>query len=374
MPLRVGLNLLFLTHDGAGAARYASELVPALRTVAPDVELTAFVGNDAPDELLADPRCRGVDWVRPRARVASKTHLLAQMAELPVLAWRRRLDVLHSPANVGPLLAPGVARVVTLLDVIWLHQGAAWEEGRRARGFALLSRVCARTADRVVAISNSARHDIVESLGLHAERVDVAPLGVRPPARVEPGRGRERIVLCVAQKRPYKNLGSLIRALAGLEEPATLVLVGAPTAHEDELKHLAAELGVAQQVRFPGWVSEAELEELYRCAMCFVLPSLIEGFGLPVLEAMARDVPVACSDRPALPEVVGDAALLFDPDDQRAVTDSVRRLLFDEGLRRTLVERGRQRAAEFTWERTARATLESYRKAVAGKRRAATPV
>src|SRR5204863_6683686 len=161
---------------------------------------------------------------------------------------------------------------------------------------------------------------------------------------------------------------SLIRAVAELEEPATLVLVGAPTAHEDELKHLAAALGVAQQVRFPGWVSEAELEELYRCAMCFVLPSLIEGFGLPVLEAMARDVPVACSDRPALPEVVGNAALLFDPDDQRAVTDSVRRLLLDEGLRRTLVGRGRQRAAEFTWERTARATLESYRKAVAGKR------
>jgi len=94
-----------------------------------------------------------------------------------------------------------------------------------------------------------------------------------------------------------------------------------------------------------------------------VLPSLIEGFGLPVLEAMARGVPVACSNRPALPEVAGDAALLFDPEDQSAVTEAVRRLLRDDELARTLAERGVKRASELTWERTAQATLESYRKA-----------
>ena len=112
---------------------------------------------------------------------------------------------------------------------------------------------------------------------------------------------------------------------------------------------------MAERVRFPAWVSEDELEALYRSATCFVLPSLIEGFGLPVLEAMARGVPVACSNRPALPEVAGDAALLFDPLDQAAVTEAVRRLLRDAELRTTLVERGLVRAREFSWRRTAEA-------------------
>jgi glycosyltransferase involved in cell wall biosynthesis len=279
-----------------------------------------------------------------------------------VLAPRRRLDVLHSLANIGPLVTPRVARVVTLLDVIWLHQGADWEAGAAARGFASLSRLCARNADRVLTISESAKEDIVSSLGLDPAKVDVAPLGVRPqqPRRELPS---DPVVLCVAQKRPYKNLGSLIRAVAELEEPARLVLVGAPTTHEEELKALAAELGVAGRVDFRGWVSEGELESLYREARCFVLPSLIEGFGLPVLEAMARGVPVACSNRPALPEVAGSAALLFDPGDQSAVTEAVGRLLRDDELARTLAGRGVERAAELTWERTARATLDSYRKA-----------
>jgi glycosyltransferase involved in cell wall biosynthesis len=175
------------------------------------------------------------------------------------------------------------------------------------------------------------------------------------------------VILSVAQKRPYKNLGTLIRAMADLAERATLVLVGSPTAHEEELRALARQLGVEENVRFPGWVSEPELEGLYRLASCFVLPSLIEGFGLPVLEAMARGVAIACSDRPSLPEVAGNAALLFDPEDQQAVTNAIRRLLDDRELAARLVERGRERVRLYTWERTAEATLASYRRAVEQK-------
>lgn len=335
-----------------------------------------FVGADAPDEVVADPRSHDVEWVRLPSRVASRTHLLAQMAALPPLALRRRLDLLHSLANIGPPVAPGLSRVVTLLDVIWLHQGEQWEQGRAARGFAFLSRVCAQRADRVIAISRSAREDIVASLDLAPDRVDVAPLGVRvDPSAPAVGeqevraslRLEGRVILSVAQKRPYKNLGTLIRAVAELEERATLVLVGAPTTHEEELRALARQLGVEDDVRFPGWVSEPELEGLYRLASCFVLPSLIEGFGLPVLEAMARGVAVACSDRPSLPEVAGDAALLFDPEDQQAVTTAIRRLLDDRELAAQLVERGRERVHLYSWERTAEATLESYRRAVEQK-------
>jgi glycosyltransferase involved in cell wall biosynthesis len=369
---------MFVTPGGGGATRYVAELVPALRSVAADVELTAFVGGDAPDSLVADPRSEGVEWVRLPVRVSKRTHLLAQMAALPALVRRRRLEIVHSPANIGPFSTPGAARIVTLLDVIWLHQGEQWDQGRAAKVFGHVTRACARNAHRLLAISEAARDDIAASLRLSRDKIDVSPLGVRfdatgPAAEERDVRrdlelGDAPVILCVAQKRPYKNLGTLIHAVADLrDEHPVLVLPGSPTPYENELRALAQRLGVIDRVRFPPWVSEGMLEGLYRTASCFALPSLIEGFGLPVLEAMARDVPVACSNRPALPEVAGEAALMFDPEQQGAVTAAIRRLLRDDTLRQKLVKRGRERVRLFTWERTAETTLASYRRAIAAK-------
>ncbi len=197
-----------------------------------------------------------------------------------------------------------------------------------------------------------------------------------PPPGTPEGELRDRfevgdgpIVLSVAQKRRYKRLDTLIRALAELDSSVWLVLPGTPTPHEEELRALAVQLGVEDRVRFPGWVSEEDLNGLYRVATCFVLPSRIEGFGLPIVEAMRHGTPVACSNRSALPEVAGDAALLFDPDDQAAVTAAVRSLLDDASLREQLVQRGRRRSRELTWEQTAASTLDSYNRAVAVRRR-----
>lgn len=371
--MRVGLNLLYLVEGSAGAGRYGFELLAALRRVEPETDLVAFVGRDASPRLFEQAWSNEVEWVRLPARVSNRSHLLAQMAILPALARRRRLDVLHSPANVGPALAPGTRRVVTLLDLIWLHEREAWDASRAGRGMAALSGFSARHAHRVLAISEAARDDFVRTLGLEPARIDVTPLGVRVVEGVlaEPerelrrrhGLGDSPVVLCVAQKRPYKNLARLVRAFAGLDA-ARLVLVGAPTPYEEELKALARELRIEERIRFLGWVSERELEGLYQLARCFCLPSLIEGFGLPVLEAMARDVPVACSNRGALPEVAGDAALLFDPEDEAALTDAIRRLLEDEALAAELGAKGRERVRLFTWERTAETTLASYRRAI----------
>ena len=359
---------MFLVDEAGGAGRYALELVPGLLEVDPSLRLTVFVNRDAPTALADAPWANEVQWVRLPTRFSNRTHLPGQAFALPLVAVRRRLDVVHSLANGGPPLTIGARRVVTLLDLIWLHQREAWGTPAAVRTMALLTRISARTADRVITISDSARVDIVSNFGLAPEKVDVTPLGVRIPAK-QPPRPSDAVapvVLCVAQKRPYKNLGSLIHAVAQLpEERPTLVLPGAPTEHEAELRALAARLGVTDQVRFLAWVSDEELETLYAEATCFVLPSLIEGFGLPVLEAMARGVPVACSDRPALPEVAGDAALLFDPTDQAAVTDAVRRLINDPGLRAQLSTRGLERAKQFTWRRTAELTVASYRRAAA---------
>ena len=147
------------------------------------------------------------------------------------------------------------------------------------------------------------------------------------------------------------------------------MLVGSPTPHEAELRALAQELGVAGRIRFPGWLSDAQLEGLYRLAALFVLPSLEEGFGLPMLEAMRRGVPVACSNVSSLPEVVGPAAELFDPHDVDDMRAAIARVLGDGALAERLVEAGLDaRTAQFTWEATARATLASYRRAIAARR------
>jgi glycosyltransferase involved in cell wall biosynthesis len=140
---------------------------------------------------------------------------------------------------------------------------------------------------------------------------------------------------------------------------------GYPTPHESELRELANRLGVADFVRLPPWLSGPDMEGLYRAAACVCFPSLYEGFGLPVLEAMGRGVPVACSNRSSLPEVAGEAALLFDPEDDDAIRTALERLLGDEALAERLRSAGRSRAAGFTWERTAELTLAVYRRALA---------
>jgi glycosyltransferase involved in cell wall biosynthesis len=177
------------------------------------------------------------------------------------------------------------------------------------------------------------------------------------------------MVLSVSAKRPHKNLPRLLRTLSALapDRRPSLVVPGYATPHEQELRELAAALGIADCVRLPGWLQAEDLEGLYAAAACVIFPSLHEGFGLPVLEAMARGVPVACSDRSSLPEVAGDAALLFDPEDVEAIRAALERLLSDPKLRGHLSKAGRERAAEFTWRRTAELTAASYERALAGQ-------
>ncbi len=379
-PLRIGLNLLFMGERAGGAGRYASELPGALLAVEPASELHLFVSRRAPVELRRAPWADSVRWVTlPLDPGGSSLQLLAQFAGLPLLARARRLDVLHSPANTGPVVTPGLASVVTLLDLIWLHRPSEWEADARAHA-AMRRQVgyCLPRADRVFAISNDAADDFVRTLAVPRERIEVTPLGVRverdgtlapdtQALREHLDLVGRRVVLCVAQLRPYKNLARLIEALPDLDRDVALVLAGAPNEHERELRALAQRLHVGDRVRFPGWLADEQLEALYALANVFALPSLIEGFGIPVLEAMARGVPVACANISALPEVAGDAALLFDPERQAEVTGALRRLLADPALAARLVECGHERVREFSWQRTGRTSLAGYRHAIGAR-------
>ncbi len=375
-PLRVGLNLIFMGERAGGVGRYARELPGALLAAEPKTEVHMFVSRDAPADLRAEPWAEQVRWTTlPVTLAGPPTQVPAEYLALPTLAAARRMDVVHSPANTGPVRTPGTASVVSLHDLIWLHRPAEWEASPRAHR-AMRRRVghVVRHADRIFAVSHAAADDIASTLQIALNRIEITQHGIRKPLvsptpedvlRAELNLGAMRIVLCVAQKRPYKNLHRLVRALPSLPEDAVLVLPGSPTPYERQLRGLADQLGVAGRVRFPDWVSEPQLEGLYAISSVFALPSLIEGFGLPVAEAMLRSTPVVCSAIPALAEIAGDAALMFDPERQEEINAAISRVLEDGSLANRLSARGRQRVRTFTWRRTGELSLAGYRRAIA---------
>ncbi|HEY2215996.1 MAG TPA: glycosyltransferase family 1 protein [Solirubrobacteraceae bacterium] len=373
--MHVGLNLVFLVPGETGGMEVAArELIPSLLAEAPPgTRFTAFINREAAaagggpwGELLPSVTVP----VAARNRVQ---WVLGEQLLLPRLAAREGVDLLHSLASTAPLHGR-FARIVTIHDLIYARFPEA-HAGIRDRGMRVLVPGAARRSDRVIADSQSTRQDLVELLHLAPDRIDVVPLGLGAVRRVQPAPEatvRERlqlgdrdIVLSLSAKRPHKNLRALIDALAQIDERARpiLVLPGYPTAHEAELREHAAASGLDGDVRFPAWISAEELERLWMIARAFVFPSLYEGFGLPVLEAMARSVPVACSDASSLPEVAGDAALLFDPHSPAQISAALNRLLTDAGMRERLAQRGHERVSQFSWERSARLTLDSYARA-----------
>ncbi len=374
--MHVALNLIFLVPGETGGMEVAArELIPALLGEAPPgTRFTAFINREAAaaggpwGELL--PAVTVPVNARNRAQ-----WVLGEQTLLPALAARAGADLVHSLASTAPLWGRG-RRVVTVHDLIYARYPDA-HSGIREHGMRVLVPWAVRRSDRVIADSHSTRDDLIELLGVRPERIDVVPLGLGAVRRVEPlgerelrerfALGERPVLLSLSAKRPHKNLSALIGALAQIPagERPLLVLPGYPTWHEHELRERAAAAGVQDDVRFLGWASAAEIEGLWQLASAFVFPSLYEGFGLPVLEAMARGVPVACSNASSLPEVTGDAALLFDPRDERAIAQALRSLLGDRPLRELLIARGRARSREFTWARTARLTLASYERALA---------
>jgi glycosyltransferase involved in cell wall biosynthesis len=277
---------------------------------------------------------------------------------------------MHSLASTGPARGR-FRRVVTIHDLIYrLHPEA--HAGVRTLGMRVFVPLAAHRSHRVMADSASTRDDIVHYIKVPASKVDIVPLGLgatptMPPmdeaeTRARHDLGDRQYVLSVSAKRPHKNLLRLLDALAALpaQRRPVLVVPGYPTWHERALREHAEALGVTADVRFPSWVSESELEGLYAAAACFAFPSLYEGFGMPVLEAMRRGIPVACSNCSSLPEVAGDAALMFDPERPAEIAAAIERLLTDRAEAERLRVAGRERAARFSWKATARATLRTY--------------
>jgi glycosyltransferase involved in cell wall biosynthesis len=379
--VHLGLDLLFLVPGASGGREtYARELTAAIREQRDDLRVTTFVNRETAAighgfwRDLADSTV----VLRGASALDRRRWALGELVLLPRAAARDGVEVLHCPANFAPLHGP-FARVLTLHDLIFRRLPGTVPTPLRWGTEATVP-PAARRAHRIITGSDAARDDIVAELKLRRDVIDVIPHGIAAPPAVPDAavaRMRERlaaggrpVVLSVATDVPHKNLAVLLRGLALLapEERPLLVFAGFGTDAGD-LPGLVGELGLAADVRVLGAVAPEDLEALYVQADVLATATLYEGFGLPVLEAMARGVLVACSDLPVLREVAGDDAELLDPHDPASVAAAMRRLLSGNADFERRREAGRDRAARYTWAAAATQTLRVLDEAAAARSR-----
>ncbi len=365
------LNALFLDPAVSGGPEtYLRGLAPALAQARPEARIEVATTGSGAAALRRDG---WEEWATVHALPCEEgRRVRRQVAEqvlLPRLARRRGADVLHSLASVAPIRVRSVTHVITLHDVTFFRIrtfGAVTTWGMQQ----VVSRA-ARRADGLITGTAAARDEIVDQLGLAQERLAVIHHGIAPPAasaaapeadvRADYGLEGRRVVLCVAAKRPHKNQEVLVRAARRLDEDVAVVLVGHPEPYDGELRALAAELGVQERLRFADYVPAAELEALWQLAGVAAFPTRAEGFGLPVVEALARGVPVVCSDLPVLREVAGGLARTFGPDDPDGVAAAIAAALGEPDGAATS---GPEWASRFTWAACAEATWDAYDRAL----------
>ncbi len=364
-PIRVALDAHVVGRRQTGNETYVLNLGSALAARS-DIETLAYVdaGTHWPADMLS-PRLRPLRLRAPHLRIP---------VELPYRVRADRAQVLHVQ-YVAPLIhLPVVTAIhdVSFEDLPGLFSRAStW----RLRASVRLS---ARRSAAVVTLSEFTRGRLLHHYGLNPERVIVAPAGVSPKwrrlppdevaARLEGLDLPPRFVLAVGNLHPRKNIPLLIRSIdrlrkTGLDDVG-LVVAGQPGWRADEVHAAIAGVRGAGWVRLTGYVSDSILEALYNAALVVAYPSLYEGFGLPVAEALAIGAIVVASDSTSIPEVAGDAAVLVDPNDDDALTAGIERAATDEALRIRLAEAGPRRAASLTWEACAEATVQAYRLAL----------
>jgi glycosyltransferase involved in cell wall biosynthesis len=379
--VHLGLDLLFLVPGASGGREtYARELTTAIRAQRDDLRVTAFVNRETAAighgfwRDLAD----NTVVLRGASALDRRRWALGELVLLPRGGGRGGGEVRHRPANFAPLHGP-FARVLTLHDLIFRRLPDTVPTPLRWGTEATVP-PAARRAHRIITGSDAARDDIVSELKLRHDLIDVIPHGIAAPPEVPEAavaRMRERVAaggrpvaLSVATDVPHKNLAALVRGLALLapDERPVLVFAGFGT-DAGVLPGLVGELGLGDDVRVLGAVAPEDLEALYAQADVLVTPTLYEGFGLPVLEAMARGVLVACSDLPVLREVAGEEAELMDPHDPASIAAALRRLLSDDPDHERRREAGRERAARYTWAAAATQTLRVLDEAAAARSR-----
>lgn len=375
-PLRIGIDCRFMQDTYHGIGRYVYELLQSLGAIPGDHSITAFVNPALPNTRFP------LDTLANFARLQLREVTIPLYHPSELWRWqaelrRSELDVFHSPYFWAPLALP-CPLVTTVHDMIFDRYPEYMPHRKYALVYRVSSRLFLRRSRRVIAVSAASRNDILQYTATNPDKVAVVHNGVgssfKPVADPELRRVvrvrydlPDKFVLALGARRPHKNIGHLIASFSRVadEVPHVLLLVGTidqrfPPDVVAEVVRLK-EAGKMQEIE---QVAEADLATLYSLADVFVQPSLIEGFGLPVLEAMACGCAVACSDTSSLPEIAGQAAAFFDPHDQQATALTLRSMLVDEPRRTDFVQRGLRQAQQFTWQHAAAQTLSVYASAI----------
>lgn len=368
--MRIGVDVRLAYHQMAGISLYALRLLAALSRIDTENQYVLLQHRRQTEPLVFAPNFS-------HARLLSPVHHRLEPWLLSVETRFLQLDLIHSPDFIPPLHNQ-IPAVITVHDLAFLIYPNFVTEAS-ARYYGQLDEAVKR-ASRIIAVSQSTKNDLVELVGAPERKIDVIYEAADPLFRPIPREMARRqlqasglkvpetFILFVGTIEPRKNLATLLRAYRLLRDryrlEAPLLLSGAMGwLSEDLIAHVAS-LKLEPHVRFLGKTTPEQLLALYNLATVLAHPAHYEGFGLTPLEAMACATPVVCSDAGSLPEVVGDAALLAPPNDEEAWAVALHRVMEDEALQASLRTKGRARAAQFSWEKAARQTLETYRKAV----------
>ncbi len=359
--LRIGVNALYLIPGQVGGTEvYLRSLLSAWGEM--DDQNEYFLVTNRETGHALGPSSAGFHVLPQAVRAVNRpARLIWEQTALPVLAARMGFDVLFNPGFTAPALAP-CPNVTVFHDLQHKRhpEHFRWWDLPAWRLFLFQSACLSET---IVAVSEATRRDLLRYYPLSPKRIELIHHGVDEELRLIAARRRERspekLLLCVSTLHPHKNLDRLVLAFDSFRRQRPgfqLVLAGFRGFHACALERLIAELNLGEAVRLTGWISREELFDLYERAFACVYPSTFEGFGMPVLEALAAGVPAAVSDIPPLREVAADAVLLFNPANEAEIVSALVQLADDDQLRKRLAEEGSRRAAGFSWRAAAEKT------------------
>ena len=374
--MRIGIDAHLASYELRGMGKYVLKLVSGLATA------------DGCDEYVVYGDAKLFPQLASRANIRFRNpgrlpYPLWEQLVLPLWVRQDDLDLLHCPANTAPIILPRRIRlVVTIHDVMFLLPASVLSASKvfrqRLGNFyrRMVANRVARRADRIITDSEYSKQEIVAYLRVLPDRIRVVYLGIdesfssladanaSPPKEISGQSLDGPFILALGAGDPRKNTMAVIRAYGSrrldLPNLEKLVIVGLRDWRGSAAYELVDKLGLSKSVRLAGYVSEELLTRLYTSASCLLYPTLYEGFGFPVLEAMACGTPVITSDCTSVPEVAGGAAILVDPSSEESIGNALVRVLRDEALRRQLIERGKVQVRKFSWQETVRKTLDVY--------------
>ena len=387
--MHIGINAQLLnmsdTYRAAGVSTYIDNLLRNLSAIDGADRYTVFTGQWAKDERLREKLGLGHNFTLRPSRVPTENPMARLLWEQTVLAAASTgMDVLHGPVNVVPLLSR-TPRVVTIHDLAFMLFNDKHLPSKR-RYLTLMTRLSARNSKTVITVSEATRADVLRLLQVAPEKVITVPIAIDEEFRYlgsdpefcagvadfKRQRGLpERYFLYLGTLEPRKNIPTLLTCYAALRrqglgregagaDTPKLVIAGPKGWLYDQIFAQVKELDLEAHVFFPGFVPREEIVWWYNAALGFIYLSVYEGFGLPVLQALACGVPVIINDTPALSEVAGDAGLRVNAEQQETVTEALRSIAVSAELRESLRQKGFERATHFSWQQTAVKTLEIY--------------